>query len=406
LNTHLTHAHMSTLQQASAAGDEAAVKVLLQDGLDINDVSSGAAPLAHACKNGHAALVSVLLQQTSLDPNIGVPKSLSSPLLVASSLGHAGIVHVLIADRRVDVNKARRDGVTPLIISVQQGYLDCISLLCMCPRLKVNCRTLFPERLTALHVAIRSNNLEAVRKVLLHPAMDLAENSYMRETPLQVAAALGESHSAIADMLRSYSDGEDIGVADSSEVLTRIALQQKGYSCTMPGLSLAHSQTQAAEQRLRNVFAASCDHLVADLVVQDCSISSQDPSSMMVQLTLRDNVDLTGPAVAGSIYSVLTQTGWLLIAAWFDDCAEQEVKISIRSASVAHLQDALTPTLIVKSEAMICGLRNREPTTNAKTTVDSDAAACDSIQVRCKVSNADGLEIAALDGCFDAHPCQ
>jgi hypothetical protein len=236
--------------------------------------------------------------------------------------------------------------------------------------------------------------------------MDLAENSYMRETPLQVAAALGESHSAIADMLRSYSDGEDIGVADSSEVLTRSALQQKGYSCTMPGLSLAHSRTQAAEQHLRNIFAASCDHLVAELVVQDCSISSQDPSSMMVQLTLRDNVDLTGPAVAGSIYSVLTQTGWLLIAAWFDDCAEQEVNISIRSASVAHFQDALTQILTVKSEAMICGLRNREPTTNAKTTVDSDAAACDSIQVRCKVSNADGLEIAALDGCFDARPCQ
>jgi hypothetical protein len=76
--------------------------------------------LGYACAHGAAtALLQAVMAAQGVDLNHG--KLTATPLHLAASRGHAHAVCCLLRAPGVDVNRARRDGTTPLMMAVQRG---------------------------------------------------------------------------------------------------------------------------------------------------------------------------------------------------------------------------------------------------------------------------------------------
>ena len=176
---------------------------------------------------------------------------MSGAVCVASpTSGVMQVVRQLLACRGVDVNRSRQDGVSPLLIvrTARSPLLVCCGPHAACPRvvlaeratttrcrcaraadtsrdqggcgrgcvlvaclpkyallLQVNARSLFPQRVTPLLMAIRNNDVAAAQLLLAHPRLDLEQNMYMRDTTLEVAEAAGAAK--IAALLRPMYAG-------------------------------------------------------------------------------------------------------------------------------------------------------------------------------------------------------
>jgi ankyrin repeat protein len=57
-------------------------------------------------------------------------KRAMTPLIYASALGHTTVVDMLVYEARVEVDFALKDKTTALFLSVTNGHLDCVKLLC------------------------------------------------------------------------------------------------------------------------------------------------------------------------------------------------------------------------------------------------------------------------------------
>lgn len=353
---------MGLLEEACIQGKASAVLGLLNmSDTDVNDISGGATPLAHACKHGHLEVVQALLNAKDIDVNLGVAKNLSSPLMVAASLGHTGVVQALVTHKRTDVNKARRDGVTPIIIAVQQSHQGALKALCSCPRLKVNARSLFPERVTALLIAIRANSVEAVRTLLAHPTMSLEENAYMRETPIEIASELGESHKDIVDLLQGFANGD---VPQPCEISS--AYEPAVYSPDAPKCHAAIAPKCATPQNaalgttkesqyildLQERFRQGPSAMVSQVAVQSSSLETWSQSCLILSVILRENLDATDFDFAGGIYTVLVEVSRALVAACADHSGNADAKISINSASINYKESPRSKSLVIESEIM------------------------------------------------------
>ncbi len=126
------------------------VAALLSDGADVNETmanGSGRTALWPACMNGHAAIVTILV-----DAGADVDQADNegdTPLYVACDNGHTEVVTILISagaypDRcgppdydeeedndvnNADVNHARNNGYTPLYIACQKGHTEVVAKL-------------------------------------------------------------------------------------------------------------------------------------------------------------------------------------------------------------------------------------------------------------------------------------
>ena len=181
-----------------------------------NDRVTGITAAGILCRNGDAGGLRRLVKFVEIGALQGSParnidlnkgRGTSSPLLLAAAYGHSECVRVLLSTNLVNVNSARRDGVSSLTIACQQGHLDVVKLLCACPRLQVNKRTLFPERVTPCLLAIRAGRVDMLRVLLAHPRFDLQENKYggskSGQSAVEVAEAFGKKE--IAEILRTHS---------------------------------------------------------------------------------------------------------------------------------------------------------------------------------------------------------
>ncbi len=89
---------------------------------------NGATPLYVAAKNGHTAVVKLLLAVDNIDVNVTV-KSGATSLCAALEMGHIEVVQLLLATRYIQVNKPMNNGVTPFLKAVQNGHVEVESLL-------------------------------------------------------------------------------------------------------------------------------------------------------------------------------------------------------------------------------------------------------------------------------------
>jgi ankyrin repeat protein len=89
-----------------------------------------AAPLLLAAKNGHRAIVELLLAVLNIDPDVKGGELGCTPLAHACKKGHVSIVQQLLARNDVDVNaRGNSNGCTPLIMACVEGHVEIINLL-------------------------------------------------------------------------------------------------------------------------------------------------------------------------------------------------------------------------------------------------------------------------------------
>lgn len=74
-------------------GQEAIVKLLVENGADVESKCSGWTPLTRAAENGHEAIVKILLKTGRLDVNT---KDGKKPLWWAVERGHKAVVELLL----------------------------------------------------------------------------------------------------------------------------------------------------------------------------------------------------------------------------------------------------------------------------------------------------------------------
>ncbi|KAA0160356.1 hypothetical protein FNF31_04373 [Cafeteria roenbergensis] len=150
--------------------------------------------LALAAKLDAVKCCQWLLAQPDVDPNLGKRKT--TPICAAAAAGAGRAVEALLRDGRANPNAARMDGVTPLLIATQQRHLSVVRQLLLDRRTRCNSRAIYPLRITPLLLALRSGSPEAVHMLLdLGRDLDLAQNHYQRDSPLQIARDLGCSPS-------------------------------------------------------------------------------------------------------------------------------------------------------------------------------------------------------------------
>ena len=205
-----------------------------QEGNDDPRRITGITAAGLLCRQGETEALQRLVAFVALEPDqpsvrtdLNKGRGTSSPLLLAAAYGHADCVRVLLASHRINVNSARRDGVSALTIACQQGHIDVVKLLCRsCPRLQINKRTLFPERVTPCLLAIRAGREDVLRLLLEHPRFDLQENKYggskSGQSAIQVAEALGKER--IAEMLRAHQ----VDMQTSSSVTAVLEVEARG----------------------------------------------------------------------------------------------------------------------------------------------------------------------------------
>ncbi|KAK3940661.1 hypothetical protein QBC46DRAFT_353953 [Diplogelasinospora grovesii] len=115
------------LSWAAEKGNEAIVKLLLQNGVDFNAKDTdGRTPLMWATLKGHEAIVKLLLEN-GVDVNA---KDLfdQTPLIWAIRQGHEAIVKLLL-ENGVDVDAKDERGRTPLIWAIREGHEAIVKLL-------------------------------------------------------------------------------------------------------------------------------------------------------------------------------------------------------------------------------------------------------------------------------------
>jgi hypothetical protein len=100
-----------TLHQAASAGDLASVKLLIENGADVNETVGGFTPLHKAAERGRKDVVELLIQKGA-DVNAKGNGDLT-PLHLATSWRNPDVAELLIA-KGADVNAKDLDGRTPL----------------------------------------------------------------------------------------------------------------------------------------------------------------------------------------------------------------------------------------------------------------------------------------------------
>lgn len=143
---------MTALMKAVKKNDVAAVKDLIDHGVDVNrPEANGDAPLITAAYLGHTDIVDLLLRAGAAVSAVD-PEMKATALHAAAYAGHAAVARLLIRGK-IDIDRQ----------GPNNGY-------------------------TALHDAVWQNNVETA-KVLIESGANLTLKSHAGETPLAFARA-------------------------------------------------------------------------------------------------------------------------------------------------------------------------------------------------------------------------
>ena len=186
----------AVLCAAATAGDAAGARAALDAGADVDCIEQAPngwgrlTPLHLASKNGHAAVVALLLERGA--NAVARDVSTFTPLHLAAEKGDVAIVELLLA-HGADVNCKYS---TPLLLASMRGHLPLAALLLQ-RGASVNGESV--GRSTPLHEAALSGHLAVARLLLDHGADVNAQNAYGGNTPLFNAAWKG--HESVVTLL-------------------------------------------------------------------------------------------------------------------------------------------------------------------------------------------------------------
>ena len=174
---------MSKLHDAAGYGHAKALKLLLDEGADINTRNTyGETPLHWAAEYGKTEIAKLLLDSDA-DVN-AKDKDDGTPLHCATKRGYTEIVKLLL-NGGADVNAKDEDGRIPLHWAAYNGHTEIVKLL-LDKGADVNAQKKNGE--TSLHDAIYLGHIETVN-LLLDRGADVNATTEKGETPLNIATA-------------------------------------------------------------------------------------------------------------------------------------------------------------------------------------------------------------------------
>lgn len=178
------------------------------------------APLVEALKEKDQATIRSLLQQ-QVDVNAASADG-ATALHWAAHLDDLKTAQLLVR-AGADVNVANRYGVTPLLLACTNGNVEMVKFLL---ESKADPNSALPEGETALMTAARTGKVEAVEALIAHGADMNASENWRQQTALSWAAA--EGHVPVVELL----------IEGGADVLAR---SKAGFSPLMFAVREGHS---------------------------------------------------------------------------------------------------------------------------------------------------------------------
>ena len=198
---------------ATQFGHMDTIRLLLEKGANINHQDSdGLSPLQHACQNGYADIVALLLSFDNIDIQSKHKFDMTS-LHWACQKGFANIVQMLLATNKADINSRDDENWTPLHWAVQNGHNDILEILLKLPNIDVNVHQ--KDEMTPLHFAATTGNLQALILLLGYSKtiVDPVDNGGL--TPLHWACQNGKNE--IIDYIVTKDKRADVNKTDDEK---------------------------------------------------------------------------------------------------------------------------------------------------------------------------------------------
>lgn len=255
-------ASSEALHDAVRTGSEAATRIYIQDGADVNAPDAdGYPPLHRAVESGNKNIVSLLLE-AGADLN-EKSRAKTTPVYHAASAGQARMVNHLI-DLGADVNRSGA-----VYAAVQGGHLEIARRLLAAGG--------DPEKtgaklLTPLFAAVVREDVEAVRLLLQAGAnpLSVGDSGRVIETPWSVAKSRGNRE--ILALLEEYIDtGGSPPEPDEEEQAkpeSTVAAAETSAAAAMADGALAHIDAD----RIYTISAAALVDKYPDLEITDYMI--------------------------------------------------------------------------------------------------------------------------------------
>jgi ankyrin repeat protein len=185
------------LLTACCNGQIDVIRMLLDNGADVDQNDEGSTPLFAACENGHVDAARLLLDKGA-DVNRAKENG-STPLFIACEEGHVDAARLLL-EKGADVNQATENGQTPLYMACWNGHVDVARLL-LAKGAEVDRAVSegWKEGETPLRVACENRHVDGAR-LLLKKGADVNRADKNGATPLAMACHRG--HSEVRELLR------------------------------------------------------------------------------------------------------------------------------------------------------------------------------------------------------------
>jgi ankyrin repeat protein len=258
----LTHANHIDLRSACKNGHTAVVDLILTN-MNSNSLIEGFphACIADACANGHTDTVRLLLKDRRVQPNLQANKALCQ----AAVSGHAGVVELLLSDCRVDPH-----ALEPLLTQLcgQEGQADVVKVLIE------DGRTNFATNQSiALHEATKFDKVDIANLLLDSNKVDPSSKDNFC-----IIAASGRGQTSLVKRLISYPNVD----ATARNCAAMATAAQHGYAETLQVLLTATEApidiSETFEQVLHQGFVD-----VVSLLLPRIVLSAEEVTGMICE---------------------------------------------------------------------------------------------------------------------------
>jgi len=174
--------------------------------------------LHRAARDGYTQRTVALLESGSFDINEGAPGGLT-PLMISSQNGLSSIVRILL-DKGADISLLSSDGFSAFLVSAYRGHVSVMKLL-FAAGASLGERT--PTGHTALHLSANNGHLK-VTKALVKLGADLEATNAQGFTPLHMASQKGRLD-VVEQLLECGADPQALGSNASTPL--HLAVQKK-----------------------------------------------------------------------------------------------------------------------------------------------------------------------------------